>query len=184
MKKEKELFLLHWINKIKFLKKEYLKSQDESIKFILIQNLIIIYYELISNKSIETFFKQKNIVDYTIFNFFYLLRHFFVHYPYFLEIENIIITKEILKRSLNWKNNHSDLINFLEKNHKSYDIRDWISGVTFNINLPQLSNDNNKIILKDIVTIIDSKWFHYTENDKIFFVIQYLDIIFQEYLKK
>ncbi|MCH8518826.1 hypothetical protein LAT59_03645 [Candidatus Gracilibacteria bacterium] len=180
MNEEKEILLHYGINRINFLKNEYLKSNDENIKFILIQDLIIIYYELISSKSINNFFDQKNINDNSIFKFFYLLRHFFVHYPYFSKIEDIVISKEKLKTSINGKNNNSSLIKYLEEKHLPYQMKS--ENTIFNIELPQLINDNDEIILKNIITIIDSGGYRYSENDKIYFIIRYLELIFQKYL--
>jgi len=46
------------------------------------------------------------------------------------------------------------LINYLEEKHLPYQMKS--ENTIFNIELPQLINDNDEIILKNVIKIIDS----------------------------
>lgn len=162
------------------IRSEELKThlwKDKFSDFIIMQQLIIIYTEL----TPEGVFKKYFWENISAIHFIYLLRHIFVHFPIFSNIDDIYITLDMLKggKSKQWK-----LEEFLKSESRSdllkYSINE--TDYYFTISVPILSEKNGWFKLMDIIQII--KWDELKEADKLYLCCIILWTIFQNYCRE
>lgn len=146
----------------------YNNSNYEDRKFQIIKELSSLTAELIDDENIynrmldiakQSEYNGDNLED--KFQTFKMIRNLINHFPCFKTWDDIYVSKELL--NWNGKGENGQINNYFKrKRNFSYVIflnkkSQWIPEIFININTPKLDS-NNKIFIKDIMTLDDALW--------------------------
>jgi len=136
-------------------KKTELKSNE---RFILLNKIFQIYNECLQYEPIKYYLKflEKNRpeADTISLKYFEVIRHIFVHFPFFDKWEDVYITRDLIT----WTDKHSRIDSFLleHEGKEPFKWRIWDNNKKemiygYVINFPKDYSKNSKIYLKDLI---------------------------------
>lgn len=111
---KQKLYKRFWI-----LKEKFYEETDRELRIVLLQSIYTIINEIIDDKYIDKYLKKVNLSDLKAIKFSLYIRHYFVHFPIFSSISDVVIYYDLLSSS----KKQSKFLKFLKEEKQDFKFR-------------------------------------------------------------